>query len=93
MAAAQEDTVSEVQKIFLGALISVVLGASTAYFTAKEQASVQVNRLEERQANQYNELRSMVMTVKEQGNENAQMIRDDLNGVRAEILNILRNRR
>lgn len=81
---------TELHKILLGALISTVLGATTGYFTAREQAAVQVNRLEERQANQYNELRNLVRDIKEQGDSNAQAIRNDLNGVRGEILNILR---
>lgn len=83
---------TDLQKILLSALLSTVVGATSGYLTGKEQAAIQVNRLEERQSNQYNELRSLIRDLKDTNEENAKMIRDDFNGVRGEIMNILRVR-
>ena len=83
---------SEVHKTLLSALLSTVLGATMGYFTAKEQAAIQVNRLEERQANQYAELRAMILDSRTLTERNFDAMRGDFNGVRAEIMNILRGR-
>jgi hypothetical protein len=84
---------SELQKILLGALISVVISASTGYYAGKEQAAIQIAQLAERQANQYNELRGMIRDSKDANDRNFLMIREDFNGVRGEIMSIIKGRR
>lgn len=84
---------TDLQKLLLSALISTVIGATTGYYTAREQVSIQVTRLEERQANQYNELRSLIRDSRDSNDTNFKMIREDFNGVRGEIMSIIKGRR
>lgn len=84
---------TELQKILLGALVSTVIGAGTGYMTARQEVSVQVTRLEERQANQYNELRSLIRDSRDSNDSNFKAIREDFNGVRGEIMSIIKGRR
>lgn len=87
------DVVTETQKILLSVLLSTVISATVGYYTAREQASIQVNRLEERQANQYSELRGMILSSQAASERNFESVRQDFNGVRGEIMTILRGRR
>lgn len=84
---------TDLQKILLSVLLSTVISATVGYLTAREQAAIQVNRLEERQANQYGELKNMVQSAQSVSDRNFDILRQDFNGVRAEIMGILKERR
>lgn len=72
----------ELQKILLGALLASVTGGSVGYFSAREAAAIQVNRLEERQQNNFAEVMRALEDLK-----------GDSQAIRAEIMAILRERR
>lgn len=75
-------------KMILGMGFTVVLSVGTSQCAQM----VQVNRLEEREANHFLELRMLLTGMQQEHANDATAIKSDLQGVRGEIMGILKER-
>ena len=75
-------------KLILGMVFTVIVSVSASQCAQ----NVQVNRLEEREANHFLELRMILTGMQQEHASDADAIKGDLQGVRAEIMGILKER-
>lgn len=79
---------SDTLKMILGMVFTVVLSVGTSQCAQM----VQVSRLEEREANHFLELRMLLTGMQQEHANDANAIKSDLQGVRGEIMGILKER-
>ena len=79
---------NDTQKLIIGMVFTLIVSVSTSQCSQL----VQVNRLEERESNHFNELTSLLSQMRAERQADSDAIKGDLQGVRGEIMGILRER-
>lgn len=75
-------------KLVMGMVFTVFISVGTSQCAQ----TVQLNRLEEREANHFLELRMLLTGMQQEHANDADAIKGDLQGVRSEIMGILKER-
>lgn len=75
-------------KLIIGMVFTLIVSVSTSQCSQM----VQINRLEEREANHFLELRTILTGMQQEHAYDANAIKNDLQGVRGEIMGLLKER-
>lgn len=80
---------TDLQKMFVAAVVSSVMAGGGTFFAMQRQ----VDRVEVRQEEQYRSLLDRINDIGARTRQGHEDIRADLNGIRGEIMAILKERR